>query len=471
MLLKIRERCERARAEPGQGPRSPSRSVPAPDGDVTAGGNKGRGTGRAAPALRPPPRRRHRASRPPGATAPAETKRLPPRYVRAERERFGPPSAGAAAAGRRRPPGRCGPAPGRAAPRPPAAAARPRCPRPRCRPLPYLIWRRRLLIRLSPVSVACSVRLGLVEQRDVIRGGGLEAVPHLPGGSAAPPPPPPAPDPRPQPPRRSAQPAAAPPGRLMPAPALSGLAAAARPPPAPLRSRPDPRAGGAAGRASHPPWGSGLRWVRPPRGCPARFCFPVTSSLRTGLCRTGRPGSSSHPSPPGPGSSRGASPDSAPPGPAAGTALPAPDGTRRDGTDWGTQPPAGLPRPQNGGSRFAPPPSAVFVCVPGMAEPAAARAWRGGTGRDGSGDPAAPTPQRPAQPGWGACAGPGTFPRVPPRAGPQAGKAFPVLVPVATRGHGQCRHRAVNPKVEQNQQQALGFCVSKGFLCYKQVLQ
>ncbi|KAL9845657.1 uncharacterized protein GJ701_007966 [Geothlypis trichas] len=134
----------------------------------------------------------------------------------------------------------------------------------------------------------------------------------------------------------------------MPAPALSGLAAAARPPPAPLRSRPDPRAGGAAGRASHPPWGSGLRWVRPPRGCPARFCFPVTSSLRTGLCRTGRPGSSSHPSPPGPGSSRGASPGSAPPGPAAGTALPAPDGTRRDGTGWGTQPPAGLPRPQNG---------------------------------------------------------------------------------------------------------------------------
>ncbi|XP_054141667.1 collagen alpha-1(III) chain-like [Melozone crissalis] len=137
----------------------------------------------------------------------------------------------------------------------------------------------------------------------------------------------------------------------MPAPALSGLAAAARPPPAPLRSRPDPRAGGAAGRASHPPWGSGLRWVRPPRGCPARFCFPVTSSLRTGLCRTGRPGSSSHPSPPGPGSSRGASPGSAPPGPAAGTALPAPDGTRRDGTGWGTQPPAGLPRPQNGNCR------------------------------------------------------------------------------------------------------------------------
>ncbi|XP_064285347.1 basic proline-rich protein-like [Passer domesticus] len=179
-------------------------------------------------------------------------------------ERFGPPSAGAAAAGRRRPPGRCGPAPGRAAPRPPAAAAGPRCPRPRCRPLPYLIWRRRLLIRLSPVSVASSVRLGLVEQRDVIRGGGLEAVPHLPGGSAAPPPPPPAPDPRPQPPRRSAQPAAAPPGRLMPAPALSGLAAAARPPPAlaPQPPRPPSQGGGRTGLP--PPVGQ-----RAPVGPPA----------------------------------------------------------------------------------------------------------------------------------------------------------------------------------------------------------
>ncbi|XP_058664072.1 collagen alpha-1(III) chain-like [Ammospiza caudacuta] len=211
----------------------------------------------------------------------------------------------------------------------------------------------------------------------------------------------------------------------MPAPALSGLAA--RPPPAPLRCRADPRAGGAAGRASHPPWDSGLRWVRPPRSCPARFCFPVTSSLRTGLCRTGRPGSSSHPSPPGPGSSPGASPGSAPPGPAAGTAQPAPDGTRRDGTGWGTQPPAGLPRPQNGGSRFAPPPSAVFVCVPGMAEPAAARAPRGGTGRDGSGDPAAPGPARLR----GLC-GARDLPRGSPAGGspcregvPHAGKGFP----------------------------------------------
>ncbi|KAM4774248.1 uncharacterized protein ACIQIH_011419 [Cyanocitta cristata] len=282
----------------------------------------------------------------------------------------------------------------------PASPAGPRCPRSRSRPLPYLIWRRRLLIRLSPVSVAGSVRLGLVEQRDVIRGGGLEAVPHLPGGSAAPPPPPPAPaaDPRPQPPRRSAQPAAAPPGRLMPAPALSGLAAAAaaRPPPAPLRSRPDPQAGGAAGRASHPPWGSGLRWVRPPRGCPARFCFPVTSSLRTGLCRTGRPGSSSHPSPPGPGSSHGASLGSAPPGPAAGTALPAPGGTRRDRTDWGTLPPAGSPGPKMvGAASLRPRARCLFVF----------RAWRsqgplgpGGVGQDGMGrqrgPPAPPGPPR-----------------------------------------------------------------------------
>ncbi|XP_072789061.1 uncharacterized protein [Taeniopygia guttata] len=224
------------------------------DGDVTAGGNKGRGTGRAAPALRLPPARSVGTGRD-KAASPA-LRAGGKGEVRAAQRRSG--GGGEAAA-----PGAARSGPGRAAPRPPPAAAGPRSPRPCCRPLPYLIWRRRLLIRLSPVSVASSVRLGLVQQRDVIRGGGLEAVPHLPGGSAAPPSPPPAPDPRPQPPRRSAQPAAAPPGRLMPAPALSGLAAAARPPPAPLRSRPDPRAGGAAGRASHPPWGSGLRWVRP----------------------------------------------------------------------------------------------------------------------------------------------------------------------------------------------------------------
>lgn len=87
----------------------------------------------------------------------------------------------------------------------------------------------------------------------------------------------------------------------MPAPALSGLAAA-RPPPTSLRSRPDPRARGAAGLASHPPGGrrrgaASFGGVRPPRDSPAVFCFLVTSSLRTGLCRTGRSGSSSHSSP------------------------------------------------------------------------------------------------------------------------------------------------------------------------------
>ncbi|KAM3668621.1 uncharacterized protein VK521_006212 [Ammospiza maritima maritima] len=324
---------------PGASPRQTVMSPPAATKDAAPAGRPLPSAPRPAAAPRLPPARSAGTGRD-KAASPA-LRAGGKGEVRAAQRRSG---GGEAAA-----PGAVRAGPQRASPRPPPATARPRCPPPRCRPLPYLIWRRRLLIRLSPVSVASSVRLGLVEQRDVIRGGGLEAVPHLPGGSAAPPPPPAAPDPRPQPPRRSAQPAAAPPGRLMPAPALSGLAA--RPPPAPLRCRADPRAGGAAGRASHPPWGSGLRWVRRPRSCPARFCFPVTSSLRTGLCRTGRPGSSSHPSPPGPRSSPGASPGSAPPGPAAGTAQPAPDGTRRDGTGWGTQPPAGLPRPQNGNCR------------------------------------------------------------------------------------------------------------------------
>lgn len=45
----------------------------------------------------------------------------------------------------------------------------------------FLIWRRRLLIRLRPLAKAGPVRLRLVKQRDVIRGGGFEAVPHLPG--------------------------------------------------------------------------------------------------------------------------------------------------------------------------------------------------------------------------------------------------------------------------------------------------
>lgn len=46
--------------------------------------------------------------------------------------------------------------------------------------LPYLIWRRRLLVRLRPFAETSPVGLRLVEQRDVIRSGGFEAVPHLP---------------------------------------------------------------------------------------------------------------------------------------------------------------------------------------------------------------------------------------------------------------------------------------------------
>lgn len=44
----------------------------------------------------------------------------------------------------------------------------------------YLIWRRRLLIRFSPIPIAGPVRLGLVKQGNVIRGGGFQAIPHLP---------------------------------------------------------------------------------------------------------------------------------------------------------------------------------------------------------------------------------------------------------------------------------------------------
>jgi hypothetical protein len=54
-------------------------------------------------------------------------------------------------------------------------------PHTRTHTLPSLIWRRRLLIRLRPLAKASPVGLGLVKQGDVIRGGGFEAVPHLPG--------------------------------------------------------------------------------------------------------------------------------------------------------------------------------------------------------------------------------------------------------------------------------------------------
>lgn len=228
--------------------------------------------------------------------------------------------------------------------------------------------------------------------------GDLRQFPIFPGGAQPPPPPPPAPaaDPRPQPPRRSAQPAAAPPGRLMPAPALSGLAAAAaRPPPAPLRSRPDPRAGGAAGRASHPPWGSGLRWVCPPRGLPVAVLLPGHQLPAHWALSHGPPWLLLSPLPAGPGEQpRGLAGLRAPLGPAAGTALPAPGGTRRDGTGWGTQAPADLPRPQNGGSRFAPPPERG-VCLCSGHGGAGGRS--GPAGRDGTGTP--PSPHHPALPG------------------------------------------------------------------------
>jgi len=45
----------------------------------------------------------------------------------------------------------------------------------------FLIWRRRLLIRLRPLAKTSPVGLRLVKQGDVIRSGGFEAVPHLPG--------------------------------------------------------------------------------------------------------------------------------------------------------------------------------------------------------------------------------------------------------------------------------------------------
>ncbi|XP_071605901.1 uncharacterized protein [Heliangelus exortis] len=160
----------------------------------------------------------------------------------------------------------------------PAASRSPPAPDFRApRPLPYLIWRRRLLIRLSPVPVAGSVRLGLVKQRDVIRGGGLKTVPHLPlpgeGGSSSSASsssgtdrqPPPAAAPHPQPPRRSTQPAAAPPGRLMPAPALSGLTPA-QPLLASLRSRPDPPSRGRRQDWPPTPRGGGVG-QRAPVGC------------------------------------------------------------------------------------------------------------------------------------------------------------------------------------------------------------
>lgn len=44
----------------------------------------------------------------------------------------------------------------------------------------YLIWRRRLLIRFSPIPVTGPVRLGLVQQGNIIRSGRFQAISHLP---------------------------------------------------------------------------------------------------------------------------------------------------------------------------------------------------------------------------------------------------------------------------------------------------
>lgn len=463
MLLKIREGSERARTKPGEGPRSRSRSVPAPDGDVTAGGNKGRGTGRAAPALSPPPRRRHRVCRPPGAPAPAETKRLPPRYVRAERERFGPPSAGAAAAGRRRPQGRCGPAPGERPPTPASPGGAPLPPP----PLPDMAAaapdpaQPRLRSWLCPTgtrgAARCHPRWGTWGSSPSSRGerGPPSASSRSGGGSA----------PSASPPQRAAR--SRPAGEAHASPGPKRLSSSSNSPAAsrsaPLRSRPDPRAGGAAGRASHPPWGSGLRWVRPPRGCPARFCFPVTSSLRTGLCRTGRPGSSSHPSlPAGPGQRPRGLAGLRAPRPRRGDSPARP---RRDeaGQDGLGDPAAcwAPPAPKWWEPLRSAPERGVCLCSGhGGASGRSGPAGRDGTGLQ-RGPPAHPTPA------GGVCASPRDLLKGFPAGGSQAGKG----VPCAGRwGHGQRRDRTVSPSVEQNQQQALGSWVSKGFLCDKQTL-
>lgn len=44
----------------------------------------------------------------------------------------------------------------------------------------YLIWRRRLLIRFSPIPVAGPVRLGLMQQGNIIRSGRFQTISHLP---------------------------------------------------------------------------------------------------------------------------------------------------------------------------------------------------------------------------------------------------------------------------------------------------
>lgn len=336
--------------------------------------------------------------------------------MRAERERFGPPSAGAAA-GRRRPPGRCGPAPGRAAPRPPPAPAGPRC-----RPLPYLIWRRRLLIRLSPVSVASSVRLGLVKQRDVIRGGGLEAVPHLPGGSAAPPS---ASSrsgggsaPSASPPQRAAR--SRPAGEAHASPGPKRLSSSSSPAASRSAAAPTPEPGG---RQDGPPTprgaagsGGSARPAAARRGSASRSPAPCALGFvaRAALAPPLTPPRRAR------GSSSGVPLSSASPGPAAGTALPAPGGTRRNGTDWGNAAACRAPPAPKWWEPLGPAPERG-VCLCSGHGGAGGRSGPAGRGRTGQEAVGVSRTSRPT-PAEGPVRGPAAFPRGPPGWVPRQGR-------------------------------------------------
>lgn len=213
----------------------------------------------------------------------------------------------------------------------------------------------------------------------------------------------------------------------MPAPALSGLAAARPPSLLPPHAPQPPRPPAGQGRAGHgrarlPAPGGPGSWGaagaelgsarRPPRGSPALLCFLVTSSLRTGLCRTARPGSSSHSAPPGrDGSHKARFCPRAPPG-----ARPGPGGMRRGRAGRAPAPllPAGLgllPSPKMEGAAVLHLPGLCVCCVcfPG--------------GRGGKGRPGTVRGQRGARPGLLRCKaggsrarpGPGFLRRGPPK--------------------------------------------------------
>lgn len=235
-----------------------------------------------------------------------------------------------------------------------------------------LIWRRWLLIRLSPVPVAGPVRLGLVEQRDVIRSWGLQAVPHLPPWARGSPSaassassgtdrqPPPAAAPRPQPPRRSAQPAAAPPGRLMPAPALKRLNSSSSPAASRFAPQP-PRPPSRGGRQDWPPTprGGGVRQRAPvgsARPTAARRCSASWSPAPCALGFVAQAALAPPLTPPHRARLAAARPRSAAPGPVEGESCPPAVGRRGSGTVGS---PAGCrrlagrwssPRSQNGGA-------------------------------------------------------------------------------------------------------------------------